>query len=289
MHIPSIIIMGLAPLAYSFPHFANSGVGHSTRPPVIKSGNGTGRLTPNHFFWKAPGPGDPFPMPDDEHPRKPWLRSPQRPKHYARQAHKGVKDALNVAESRALNIFENALVVNPVPNATFFDLEMLHVHNVIEHDGSLSRRDAVFDPANSFDKGTFDNFVSYFGNEQAINTSIIANARARHALDMSEINTSFSITQEQIPVIVGENAFMLAIFGHPENPVANRSFMEYFFRNERLPVELGWTPSDTPIDTTLGQFVQDIIAQSPPMCPSRLARSRLFEHGVEAWEKVKDC
>ncbi|KAF4823980.1 putative sterigmatocystin biosynthesis peroxidase stcC [Colletotrichum tropicale] len=269
MHIPSMIIVGLASLTYSFPHFANSGVGHSIRPPVIKSGNGTGRLTPNHFFWKAPGPGDraAFPMPDDEHPRKPWLRAHDGRNITLDKLTKGVKDALNVAESRALNIFENALVVNPVPNATFFDLEMLHVHNVIEHDGSLSRRDAVFDPTNSFDKGTFDNFVSYFGNEQAINTSIIANARARHALDMSEINPSFSITQEQIPVIVGENAFMLAIFGHPENPVVNRSFMEYFFRNERLPVELGWTPSDTPIDTTLGQFVQDIIAQSPPDVP----------------------
>ncbi|KAF0327313.1 hypothetical protein GQ607_005502 [Colletotrichum asianum] len=268
MHISSMIIMGLAPLAYSFPHFANSGIGHSIRPPVIKSGNGTGRLTPNHFFWKAPGPGDQR----SPCPTMNTLANHGFVPHDGRnitlvKLTKGVKDALNVAESRALNIFEDALVVNPVPNATFFDLEMLHVHNVIEHDGSLSRRDAVFDPTNSFDKGTFDNFVSYFGNEQAINTSIIANARARHALDMSEINPSFSITQEQIPVIVGENAFMLAIFGHPENPVANRSFMEYFFRNERLPVELGWTPSDTPIDTTLGQFVQDIIAQSPPDVP----------------------
>ncbi|KAJ0378821.1 hypothetical protein COL26b_002886 [Colletotrichum chrysophilum] len=260
MHISSMIIVGLAPLAYSFPHFANSGVGHSIRPPVIKSGNGTGRLTPNHFFWKAPGPGDQR----SPCPTMNTLANHGFVPHDGRnitldKLTKGVKDALNVAESRALNIFENALVVNPVPNATFFDLEMLHVHNVIEHDGSLSRRDAVFDPTNSFDKGTFDNF--------AINTSIIANARARHALYMSEINPSFSITQEQIPVIVGENAFMLAIFGHPENPVANRSFMEYFFRNERLPVELGWTPSDTPIDTTLGQFVQDIIAQSPPDVP----------------------
>ncbi|KAF4887686.1 putative sterigmatocystin biosynthesis peroxidase stcC [Colletotrichum fructicola] len=268
MHISSMIIVGLAPLAYSFPHFANSGVGHSIRPPVIKSGNGTGRLTPNHFFWKAPGPGDQR----SPCPTMNTLANHGFVPHDGRnitldKLTKGVKDALNVAESRALNIFENALVVNPVPNATFFDLEMLHVHNVIEHDGSLSRRDAVFDPTNSFDKGTFDNFVSYFGNEQAINTSIIANARARHALYMSEINPSFSITQEQIPVIVGENAFMLAIFGHPENPVANRSFMEYFFRNERLPVELGWTPSDTPIDTTLGQFVQDITAQSPPDVP----------------------
>lgn len=107
---------------------------------------------------------------------------------------------------------------------------MLHTHNIIEHDGSLSRRDAVFDPTNRFDEGTFNNFVSYFGEEQAINTSIIANARARQALDMSKINPSFSITQGQVPVIVGENAMLLAIFGHPENPVANRSYLEYFFR-----------------------------------------------------------
>ncbi|KAF3806286.1 putative sterigmatocystin biosynthesis peroxidase stcC [Colletotrichum gloeosporioides] len=268
MHLSSMVIMGLAPLAHSFPHFANSGLGHPIRSPVIKSGNGTGRLTPNHFFWKAPGPGDQR----SPCPTMNTLANHGFVPHDGRnitleKLTKGVKDALNVAEARALNIFETALAVNPLPNATFFDLEMLHAHNVIEHDGSLSRRDAVFDPTNSFDKGTFDNFVSYFGDEQAINTSIIANARARHALDMSEINPSFSIIQEQIPVIVGENAFMLAIFGHPENPVANRSFMEYFFRNERLPVELGWTPSDTPIDTTLGQFVQDIIAQSPPDVP----------------------
>ncbi|OHW95227.1 deoxyribonuclease-related protein [Colletotrichum incanum] len=180
-------------------------------------------------------------------------------------------DALNIGEPRAINIFENALTTNPIPNATFFDMQMLPAHNVIEHDGSLSRRDAIFDPTNPFDEGTFNNFMSYFGDEQAIKTSIIANARARQALDMSRINPTFSITQDQVPVIVGENAMLLAIFGHPENPVANRSFLETDAEetvgNERLPVEIGWVPVDTPIDAQLAQIIRDIIDQSPPSVP----------------------
>ncbi|KAF9875550.1 hypothetical protein CkaCkLH20_06931 [Colletotrichum karsti] len=268
MQISSLLVMGLAPIAYGFPHFANTGVGHSFRPPTSKAGNDTNRLKPQHFMWKPPGPND--------------LRSPcpvmntmanhgfvpRDGRNMTREILiKGLGDGLNIAEVRAINIFENALQVNPIPNATFFDFQMMHTHNIIEHDGSLSRRDAVFDPTNSFDKGTFDNFVSYFGDEQAINISMIANARARHALDMSRINPTFNITQAQIPVIVGENAMLLVIFGRPDNPIANRSFLEYFFRNERLPVELGWVPPDVAIDATVGPIVQDIIAQSPPDVP----------------------
>lgn len=37
--------------------------------------------------------------------------------------------------------------------------------------------------------------------------------------------------------------------------------------NERIPVELGWRPSDVEIDTTIGSIVQDLIAQSPPDVP----------------------
>lgn len=108
---------------------------------------------------------------------------------------------------------------------------MLHnTHGVIEHDGSLSRRDAVFDPSNRFDEGTFDNLVSYFGNSTAIDIPTMANARARHALDMSLINPGFNITEAAVPVILGENAMMMAIWGHPERPIANRAFYEYFFR-----------------------------------------------------------
>lgn len=34
-------------------------------------------------------------------------------------------------------MFEQALPANPDPNATFFTLDMLNRHNVLEHDASL--------------------------------------------------------------------------------------------------------------------------------------------------------
>lgn len=162
---------------------------------------------------------------------------------------KACKDAFNVAEDFANQIFDNGVPSNPTPNATvclplfsmtkvptkaycsqFFDLDMLHkTHGFIEHDGSLSRKDIFFDPSNAFDKGTFDNLVSYFGRSRTFNISALANARARHALKMSLINPEFEITQAAVPVIMGENAMMLAIFGHPETQIANKAFFEFFF------------------------------------------------------------
>jgi hypothetical protein len=113
----------------------------------------------------------------------------------------------------------------------FFDLDMLHdTHGVIEHDGSLSRDDIYFDPSNSFDKRVFDNMLSYLPSADQFNATDLAIARSKHAYDMSLANPLFEITESAIPVIMGENAMIIAVFGHPENPTANREFVEYFFR-----------------------------------------------------------
>lgn len=106
---------------------------------------------------------------------------------------------------------------------------MLHIHNFIEHDGSLSRKDAIFDPTNRFDPATFDNLLSFFGDDQSFNITATSNARARHAYEMSLINPNFTIVEGAVTPIMGENAMMLLVWGSAENPVANRSFYEYFF------------------------------------------------------------
>lgn len=118
---------------------------------------------------------------------------------------------------------------------------MLHqTHNVIEHDGSLSRDDIFFDPSNKFDERVFDNLLSYLPDTQNFNVSDLANARSRHAHDMSLVNPTFEISEEAIPVIMGENAMLLAVFGHPERPSPNRTFIEYFFR--RFCLGQTWRP-----------------------------------------------
>ncbi|KAL1612128.1 hypothetical protein SLS60_000351 [Paraconiothyrium brasiliense] len=187
---------------------------------------------------------------------------------------KACGEALNILPAFADNIFTTGVPSNPTPNATFFDLDMLHrTHGFIEHDGSLSRKDIFFDPSNRFDPETFDNLVSYFGDSETINISSLANARARHAYDMSLINPEFEITQESIPVIVGENAMLLSIFSSPsehpnlDNPIARRDWLEFFFRNEQFPLVLGWRPPSVAIGQYVGTVVEEIVAQSPSDVP----------------------
>ncbi|KAF6804118.1 hypothetical protein CMUS01_14930 [Colletotrichum musicola] len=43
---------------------------------------------------------------------------------------------------------------------------------------------------------------------------------------MSKINPEFTITQETMQRILGENALMLAVWGSPDNPVAKRSYFQ---------------------------------------------------------------
>lgn len=119
---------------------------------------------------------------------------------------------------------------------------MLNRHNVIEHDGSLSRRDMYFDPSNRFDKPTFDAFIAYFGDATTISTADMANARARHALAMSRINPTFTLPESSVPLFLGEASLMLALWGSPSKPVANRAFLEYFFRKTYLYPQL-WKDS----------------------------------------------
>ncbi|KAF2031982.1 hypothetical protein EK21DRAFT_61941, partial [Setomelanomma holmii] len=151
----------------------------------------------------------------------------------------------------------------------FFDLDMLHkAHGFIEHDGSLSRADMFFDTSNKLNPPVFDNFVSYFNNSKTINTASLANARARHAYDMSLANPEFRITQASITVILGENAMFLSIFGGAgRKPLARRDWVEYFFCNERLPVKLDWTPPSAPIGEFVGVTIDELIAQSPAGVP----------------------
>ncbi|KAM5384540.1 hypothetical protein ACJZ2D_001285 [Fusarium nematophilum] len=253
--------------AWSIPQNIDLAAKHSSRTDSVKAYYGS-TLKKKHFLWKAPGE-------DDLRSPCPFMNTlanhdfvPHNGRNVTRTPFiEAIQEALGLDEPFVTQIFETGLVT--------FDLDMLHnTHGAIEHDGSLSRRDAVFDPANQFDDDTFDNFIGYFGNSKIMNTSSLANARARHALDMSLINPQFSIAEAEVPVIVGENAMLLSIFGNPDTAIARRSFIEFFFselliliQQERSPVMLGWSPSDGRVGPNVGNVVQAILDQSPPDVP----------------------
>lgn len=49
----------------------------------------------------------------------------------------GLTTGLNFDPAVANLMWEQAIFINPTPNATFFTLDQLNVHNVLEHDASL--------------------------------------------------------------------------------------------------------------------------------------------------------
>lgn len=107
---------------------------------------------------------------------------------------------------------------------------MLYIHNFIEHDGSISRLDYALSPLGHFDEATFDNYVSYFNSSDSMDIESTAYARAHHVYDRSKDNPNLSITRDQLDRLLLENAMLLSAYGHPEHPVANRKYFEFFFR-----------------------------------------------------------
>ncbi|KAJ4361245.1 hypothetical protein N0V95_002063 [Ascochyta clinopodiicola] len=65
-------------------------------------------------------------------------------------------NGLNFDSTLAEIIREQVIIANPETNATFFALEQLSVHNVLEHDASLSRTDTTFGNNHVFNQTVFD-------------------------------------------------------------------------------------------------------------------------------------
>ncbi|KAL1627206.1 hypothetical protein SLS56_006445 [Neofusicoccum ribis] len=265
MHRSLCFGISLLPLALGFSHLVHDDDRLSLRQNQQRDSG----LKPNHFTWTAPGEGDlraPCPVLNT-------LANHEFLPHDGRnitldKAVNALGDALNIAPALATTFFNGGLRTNPTANATWFDFDMLHKHNVLEHDGSLSRQDMYFNTSNLFDADTFDAFLAYFGDADTLEVNATADARARHANEMSKINPEFTITQSSLQIMVGEAAMMMMVWGSVEEPGANRTFFEYFFRNERLPVELGWAPGETEIgaaDAT--SLITAMVAASPSDVP----------------------
>ncbi|KAJ7907566.1 Chloroperoxidase [Mycena leptocephala] len=122
-------------------------------------------------------------------------------------------------------------------------LDALVIHNIIEHDASISRND--------FGDGTGDNL--HF-NETAFSTLANANPGTdtydtASAGFVQQQRLAFSIatnplvinTRKEFRLRSRESALYLSIFGDPLTGVASKQFVQIFFREERLPVAEGWT------------------------------------------------
>ncbi|KAK4236148.1 heme-thiolate peroxidase [Achaetomium macrosporum] len=174
---------------------------------------------------------------------------------------KGMKQGLNFDPALATIMFDQAVIANPEPNATFFTLDHLNRHNVLEHDASLSRTDAFFGSNHVFNQTIFDQTRRYWP-EPVITTTHMANAKIARQIDSKAFNPTYRFTDAVEHFSLGEMAAPFIAFGDLENATVNRTLVEYFFQNERLPTELGWRVRDRVVSVKAILRISDMIGSA---------------------------
>ncbi|KAI1653497.1 Cloroperoxidase [Daldinia decipiens] len=217
---------------------------------------------PEGHPWLAPGPNDyrvPCPM----------LNTLSNHQFLPRDGRNITKDKVVSAMSSALNfneslgalMFDMAIVANPEPNATFFTLYQLNRHNVLEHDSSLSRSDTFFGNNHVFNESIFNETKAYWTGE-ILDANMLANSKVARQLSSKAFNPNYTFTSTIEGFSLGEVSAPIVAFGDLQAATVNRTLVEYFFRNERLPTELGWSTRTEIINIDIISRLTQIISNA---------------------------
>ncbi|KAK0701554.1 Chloroperoxidase [Apiosordaria backusii] len=161
----------------------------------------------------------------------------------------GLFNAVNFDANISQFLFDFAISTNPEPNSTWFSLDHLTRHNVLEHDASLSRVDAYFGHADIFNQEAFDETTSYWGD--IVNVESGAAAVVARMKTCKATNPKYELSPLGEAFILGETAAFISILGDAQTITVEKPRVEYLFQNERLPTELGWKRPETPFTIEL--------------------------------------
>ncbi|KAK4183758.1 Chloroperoxidase [Podospora australis] len=194
----------------------------------------------------------------------------------------GLFNAVNFDEPISEFLFNFARGTNPDANATWFSLDHLTRHNVLEHDASLSRVDAYLGHADKFNQEAFDETLSYYGDIVDVNGG--ADAIVARIKTCKATNPTYSLSELGESFILGETAAFISILGDAETITADKKRVEYLFQNERLPLELGWTRPSTPFTpAVLGRNLDKVRVEYNKRlnatASQRFRSKRLVAHG----------
>jgi hypothetical protein len=125
-------------------------------------------------------------------------------------------------------MWEQAIIANPTPNATFFTLEQLNVHNVLEHDASLSRTDAALGNNHIFNQTVFDTSKAWWTDEM-VTAEQLAHSKIYRQLVSRAENAEYTFTASTEEFSLGEVAAPIIAFGNTDAGTVQRDLVVYFF------------------------------------------------------------
>ncbi|KAF7326766.1 hypothetical protein MVEN_02595600 [Mycena venus] len=130
---------------------------------------------------------------------------------------------------------------------TTLDLDALVLHSLIEHDASISRGDFALGDNLHFNETIFTTLMN--ANPGADNYNTTSAGQVMHdrlAISLAT-NPSITNTPKEFALRTIESALYLSVMGNPLTGIAPKEFVQIFFREERMPIEEGWTRPTTSI------------------------------------------
>jgi hypothetical protein len=170
---------------------------------------------------------------------------------------KGLAAGLNIGADFSTAIGGVGLFSSPNPLGGSFNLNDLDQHNFpIEHDASLSRKDAFFGDNHSFFDPFFEDVMSFFPSGQT-NIPGAAKAIANRTDDSEQTNPEFVYGAREFILRYGETGLYLQTMGGSDTDgIAKVEYVRSLFEQERLPYALGWRPRKEPVSSSRREGAQ---------------------------------
>ncbi|KAJ7577448.1 Cloroperoxidase [Mycena floridula] len=144
-----------------------------------------------------------------------------------------------------------------------FTLDDIKLHNTIEHDASVSRGDFALGDNVHFNETIFQALANSNPGVDYYNTTSAAQVQKQRLAESQATNPQLINTSKEFGTRSGESALYLSVMGNPVTGVAPKKYVNIFFREQRMPIEEGWTRSNVSItDDTLTPIAIAIIQAS---------------------------
>ncbi|KAJ7478648.1 Cloroperoxidase [Mycena galericulata] len=142
---------------------------------------------------------------------------------------------------------------------TTMDLDALALHNLIEHDASISRNDFGIGDNLHFNETTFSVLANANPGVDYYNATSAAHVQDTRLAISLATNPNVTNTVKEVDLRTRESALYLSIMGNLFTGVALKKFVQIFFREERLPIAEGWKRSDVTITAETMNSIQNEI------------------------------
>jgi hypothetical protein len=146
--------------------------------------------------------------------------------------------SVNFVADSLVGVVQAALSTSTTGNSSTFNLADTAEHNVIEHDGSLSRDDLYFGDNLDFNAAIWATTAAQF-TDDVISIETAAKARAARVAADSKVNPQFELPDALLQNSYFETSLYLLTFGDITNGNPPTKWIKILFGEYPLPLNIG--------------------------------------------------